>query len=167
MAIEPTDPLERARDLVRDHEPAPAAWEELSQSVMTKVREAVRPSYPILAFTEAGTARTGATGTDADGEGDRTYVSSRIVVTALRRLLQGAPTHAPTEIKVEVDDARLLEVRIGLACSYGVDLPALAAQVRGDVVLLLEELLGPEAAGGPGRVTIEIVDVVPGDPNLI
>ncbi|GAA4672001.1 hypothetical protein [Nocardioides nanhaiensis] len=161
MAIEPTDPLERARDLVRDHEPPPAAWEELSQSVMTKVREAVRPSYPIRAFTEA-------TRTPAEGSGeDRTYVSSRVVLTALRRLLQGSPTHAPTDIKVDVDDERLLEVRIGLACAYGVDLPALAARVRGEVVALLEELLGPEAAGGPGVVTIEVVDVVPGDPNLV
>jgi len=157
MALEPTDPLERARDLVRDHEPPPAAWEELSTSVMTKVREAVRPSYPILAFLEE------APGADAD----RTYVSSRVVQTALRRLLQGAPTHTPTDIKVEVDDERLLGVRVALVCAYGVDLPALAARVRGEVVVLLEELLGAAAAGGPGIVTIEIVDVVPGDPNLV
>lgn len=152
MAIEPTDPLERARDLVRDTEPPSEAWEELSSSVMTKVREMVRPSYPILV--------------SVDGE-DRTYVSSRVVLTALRRMLQGQPTHAPTDLTVDVDDERLLGVHIGLAGSYGVDLVALADRVRGQVAAVLVELLDLPEDGAAGLVDITIEDVVEGDPNLV
>lgn len=152
MAIEPTDPLERARDLVRDTEPPSESWEELSSSIMTKVREMVRPSYPILVSVDAE---------------DRTYVSSRVVLTTLRRMLQGQPTHAPTDIAVDVDDERLLGVRIGLAGSYGVDLVALADRVRGQVAAVLVELLGLPEDGAAGLVDITIEDVVEGDPNLV
>ena len=161
MAIEPTDPLERARDLVRDTEPPSEAWEELSTSIMTKVREMVRPSYPIRAFA-------GDPGDPGDpGDEDRTYVSSRVVVTTLRRSLQGSTSYAPTDIKVDVDDERLLGVRLGLACSYGLDLVALGERVREQAAGLVVDLLGLDAATAAGLVEVVIEDVVEGDPNIV
>lgn len=158
MALEPTpEPLDRARRAAREEQPE--GWIELSESIMSQVRSLVTPSDPILAFTGAGSAR--------DAEGSRTYVSARVVTSALRRLLQREPTHAPDGIRLHVQDDRLTAIDLNLVCAYGVDLVALADSVRHDVLVEVERLIGPDPSLGPAAVSIDITDVVEGDPNLI
>lgn len=158
MALEPNhDPLERAREAAREERPE--GWVELSESIMTRVRAVVTPSEPILTYTELGT-------TDRDGVGSTTRVSARIVVAALRRLLQ-QPTHAPDDIELTITDERLTAVHLMLVCSYGVDLLPLAEAVRAQVVDEIVAHLGPDPAFTPADVTIDIVDIVLGDPNLL
>ncbi len=54
--------------------------------------------------------------------------------------------------------------RIG---SYGVDLVALAEAVRRDVLAEVQRLIGPDPAFGSAGITIDITDVVQGDPNIV
>ncbi len=159
MALEPTsDPLDRALQAAREE--TPEGWVELSQSVMSRVRGLVAPSDPVLAF--------GAEGSDThDATGSRTFVSTRVIAASLRRLLQGAPTHAPERIDLEVVDDRLVAVELTFVCSYGVDLRALAGRLRDDVLTELTSLIGPDPELGPAMIDIEIADVVDGDPNLV
>ncbi len=159
MALEPTpDPLERARRAAREEQPE--GWIELSESIMSRVRSLVTPSDPILAFTDAGNSTR-------DTEGSRTYVSARVVTSALRRLLQREPTHAPDGIRLQVEDDLLTGIQLTLVCSYGVDLVALATAVRQDVLGEIARLIGPNPNLGPATISIEITDIVEGDPNLV
>lgn len=159
MAIEPTtDPLERARQAARDEQPE--GWIELSESVMSRVRALVTPSEPILAFTNTGNA-------DHDRVGSKTRVSARIVTAALRRVLQ-QPTHAPEDIDLEILDERLGHINIKLVCSYDVDLVALAETVRNRVHHeVVSSILGPDPEFTPTTISIDIVDVVVGNPNFV
>lgn len=157
MALTP-DPLERATQAARTEEPE--GWIELSESIMTKVRSAVTPAEPILAFDAA-------VGAVRDAEGSRTFVSSRVVSAALRRVLQGESTHAPDRLRLQVDDGRLVAVDIAIVASYGVDLVALADAIRQQVLRELVSLIGPDPEIGPGQVSIEVVDVVVGDPRTV
>jgi len=157
MALEPPlDPLDRALRAARGAEQQPTGWIELSESIMSRVRGLVTPTDPILVFpgTEPGTRET---------EGS-TFVSARIVIAALRRLLQGTPTHAPKVIDLDIDDALLTGVELKLVASYGIDLITLAARIREQVLAEVADLIGRGLAAD--AVTIEIVDVTEGDPNL-
>lgn len=160
MALEPTtsDPLDRALQAAREE--TPEGWVEISQSVMSRVRALISPSKPVLTFTEGGDETR-------DSDGSRTYVSSRVVVAVLRRLLQGSTTHAPDRIDLDVDDARLVGVRVAVVGTYGIDLRALAATMHAEILEQLHELLGPDPAWGPSLLEIEITDVVAGDPNRV
>jgi len=157
MEIEPTtDPLERARQAAREEQPD--GWIELSESIMSRVRALVTPSDPILAFTETGT-------TDRDTSGSKTRVSARIVTAAIRRVLQ-QPTHAPEDIDLTVIDERLARVDFKLVCSYDVDLVSLAEVVREQVHHEVASILGPDPEFASSTISIDIVDVVVGNPNL-
>ncbi len=158
MALEPHgDPLDRARLAARQEQPE--GWIEVSASVMARVRAHVTPSEPLLAFAESGAS-------DRDGVGSRTFVSERVVSAAIRRVLQ-RPTHAPEDIDLLVVDGRLTHVTLALVCAYGVDLVALADLVRSQVHAEVVGILGPDPEFGPGSVSIDVVDVVLGDPNLV
>lgn len=159
MALEPTpDPLDRATRAAREEDPE--GWIELSASIMSRVRSLVTPSDPILTFTDAGSSAR-------DDQGSRTYVSTRIVSSALRRLLQREATHAPDGIRLHIEDDRLTGIDLTLVCSYGVDLVALATTVRSDALTEITRLIGPAPDLEPAAITIEIIDVVEGDPNLV
>ncbi len=157
MALEPDDPLARALAAARRTEPG---WVDVSSSVLRRVASLSRPGEPLLVHTAAGEA-------DQDEAGSHTYLSSRILLTALRRLLQSAPTHAPTGIDLEVHERRLTGLRISLAAAYGVALPDLAEQVRSEVLAVVRDLLGPDPDLGPAQVEIAFDDVVPGDPREV
>ncbi len=153
----PEDPLVRALAAARRTEPG---WVDVSSSVLRRVASLARPGEPLLVHTASGEATQ-------DDAGSQTYLSSRILTTALRRLLQSAPTHAPTGIDLEVDERRLTAIRISLAAAYGVELPDLAERVRAEVLAVVRDLLGPDPALGPGQVEIVFDDVVPGDPREV
>lgn len=127
---------------------------------MSRVRSLVTPSDPILAFSDAGNSTR-------DTQGSRTYISARLVISALRRLLQREPTHAPYGIRLQVEDDLLIGIQLTLVCSYGVDLVALATAVRHDVLGEVARLIGPNPSLGPAAVSIEITDIVEGDPNFV
>jgi len=152
------DPLDRARRAARDADPD--HWKEISNSIMSRLRSVVTPSDPILAFDERHTSVR-------DAEGSRTLVSARVVTAVLRRLMQGAPTHAPAEIRLTIAEERLTGVGVALVGSYGVDLIALADDLRADLMAAVAAQIGRDPDFGPGSVDIAFVDVVEGDPNCV
>jgi hypothetical protein len=154
---DPQDPLERARRAAQADEPE--GWVEVADSVMSRVRDAVVPAEPVLAVSPSGDVAH-------DDAGSTVHVSSRVLRAALRRLLR-APTHAPAKIDLTVTDGRLTAVRLELVCSYGPDLLALGDAVRAQVHAELVTLLGPDPAFPPAAITVEVVDVVLGDPHLV
>ncbi|KRF00805.1 hypothetical protein ASG88_10255 [Nocardioides sp. Soil777] len=158
MAIEPRpDPLDRAREAARHDEPA--GWIELSGSIMSRVRATVAPSEPILAFGHDGA-------TERDDAGSRTWVSARILTTALRRALR-EPTLAPEAIDLVIEDERLRRVEVTLVCSYGIDLRAQAEVARDEVHAVVLGILGPDPEFTRGSIDIVVSDVVVGDPHVV
>ena len=158
MALEPgPDPLDRALQAARAEEPD--GWNDLSRSIMSRVRSVVTPSYPVLAYSDRGDV-------SHDDAGSRTRVSSRILNRTLRNLLQ-QPTVAPVAIDLDVVDERLQGVSLSLVCSYGVDLVALGESVRGEVLAELVEVLGPDPDFTAADIHVHITDVVVGTPNLV
>jgi hypothetical protein len=155
MALDPS-PLDRAVSAARADEPA--GWVDLAESIMSRVRRVVVPSEPILTFTAQGSP-------SRDAEGSETFVSARVVTTALRRLLQEHPTHAPETIDLHVDDGRLTGIYIRLVARYGVELHPLADTLRPQIYAIIREHLGPAPGVSPSTIEIEYVDVTRGDPN--
>lgn len=155
MALEPTpDPLTRAVTAARTQ--PPPGWVDISDTIMSQVRGLVTPADPILVFTDAGEPRRDESGS--------TFLSARVLTAALRRLLQGQPTHAPEGIHFHVEDDVLLRVDVDLVGAYGTNLLALAARIRGDVLAEIRRLLGnPPVA--TSDINITFVDVSQGDPN--
>ncbi|WP_134767934.1 hypothetical protein [Nocardioides sp. 1609] len=154
------DPLDRATHAARD-EPIDR-WPEVSASIMSGVRSLGTPATPILVHTDSH-----ATPDPGSTDGSRTFVSSRVVVAALRRLLQRDATHAPAGIELRTDGDRLAAVELRLVGAYGVDLVALASAVRDDVLVEVTALVGADPGFTTADVAIEFVDVVEGDPNLV
>ena len=157
MALEPEDPLSRAVEAARRTEPE---WVEVQSSILRRVRASLGPSEPVLVHAADGSA-------EQDDSGSRTYVSTRVLRRELRRLLQSRPTHAPDRIELDLEDQRLRGVTVRLVAAYGVALPALAEEVRSELVALLRELLGPDPAFSGADVAVEFSDVVDGDPNRV
>ena len=168
MALTPDrDPLTRAVEAARRTEPE---WVEVSTSVLRKVRASMGPSEPVVVFAADGSP-------EHDASGSRTHLASRVLQRELRRLLQSHPTHAPERIELDLQDGRLAALSVRLVAAYGVALPALADQVRADLVALLLGLLGPDPAVSGADVTsadgayisqvFELADVVDGDPNRV
>lgn len=155
MALDPS-PLDRAVRAAQADEPA--GWVDLAESIMARVRRVVVPSEPILTYTEQGSSAR-------DPQGSETFVSARVVTTALRRLLQKHPTHAPDTIDLDVHDGRLSRIDIRLVARYGVELRPLADTLRPQVLAIVRELLGPIPGIELAAIHIEYVDVTRGDPN--
>lgn len=155
MALDP-NPLDRAVHAARADEPA--GWVDLAESIMSRVRRVVVPSEPILTFTAQNTP-------SRDEQGSETFVSARVVTTALRLLLQEHPTHAPETIDLHVDDSRLTGINIRLVARYGVELHPLADTLRPQIYAVVRELLGPAPGVELSKIEIEYIDVTRGDPN--
>jgi uncharacterized alkaline shock family protein YloU len=166
MAVEPAVPevLARATAAAREEEPfasTPQGWVEISDSIMTRVRGLKRPGEPLRVWAP------GSTDGSPDDRGSTTYLSSRIVVDELRRLLTRDDTHAPERIDLQVEGKRLLGVELALVASYGVPLRQLADQVRADVLDALHSLLGPDPALDASSVGVGFTDLVDGDPRTV
>ncbi|MCM3515229.1 MULTISPECIES: hypothetical protein [Nocardioides] len=149
--------LDRALRAVREDDPG--GFEGVRSSVLERVRRTVVPADPVLVRRADG-------GVDHDPDGSRTWVSSRVVRSAVRRLAQRRVASAPASVQVDVDEERVTRVRLGLVCSYGTDVRSEAAEVRGEVQELLVSLVGPDPRGAVD-VDIDVVDVVEGDPRLV
>lgn len=154
-----TDLLARALHAARG-EQRPEEWSALSASIIARIRATGPPSYPIVTMTGDQVAAR-------DDEGSRTFVASRVASSVLRRVLQKSTTHAPAQIRLEVDDAQVTRVHLQLVAAYGTDLVALMDQVRSEVAAKLTDLLGAHPGLVPTAIRVEIIDVVEGDPNAI
>ncbi|UAL28881.1 hypothetical protein K8W59_13785 [Nocardioides rotundus] len=155
MAIEITDPLERATQAAR--ESSPHGWTQLSESIMGKVRTLASPGQPLLSYSASGSPAH-------DEAGSQVRVSSRVVVAGVRRALQD-PSYVLADVSLHVDDQRLIGVDLDLVCAYGIELLAAAADARARAVDAVRSLLGPVPDFGPAQVEVRIVDVVQGDPR--
>lgn len=152
--------IARAVEAARATPEDDASWRAISSNVLDRVRRLMGPSEPVIVHAADGAPTQ-------DAEGSRTYLSTRVLVAALRRLLQQAPTHAPTGIDLTVDGDRLVDVELRLVGAYGTDLRALADQLHVEVLALLRDLLGPDPQLGAGTVSICFEDVVDGDPRTV
>jgi uncharacterized alkaline shock family protein YloU len=152
MALEPTDPLDRAVEVARD-EPTPETWEQVSTSVMGKVRNLVRPSEPLVVHTAGGS-------TEQDDSGSETIVQSRVLVTALRRLFAAHPTLALADVRLDVEERHLREAELDVVAAYGVSIPEVAEQARQDVLETVRQYLGPDPAFTAASIAISVDDVV-------
>lgn len=143
------DPLDKAvRALRRTSHPG---WIELPEQIMATVRSMVLHDEPILTFP-----------TDPPADGSRTWVSSRVVTTALR-LHVGERDMALSDVSLTLDQDRLARVDLETVGSYGVDLIAAGAGVIARARSALDDL----GLGDPHRgyeIFVRVVDVVVGDP---
>lgn len=144
-----TAPIARALEAARANQPE--GWAELADAIMRRVGSLTVPAYPLVVRELP--------------DGSRTSVSTRALQTALRVVLSQSPTHAPSGIRVELDDDRVVGVEVALVAAYGLDLVALADEVRPVVAAEVAGLTGRPIA--PSAVTVDVVDVVDGDPRLV
>lgn len=161
MALEPTtpDPLRRALEAAKSAQPHDD-WVNVSTSTLDRVRSLGRgPAEPIVVRDAAGD--------DAhDQHGSRTFVSTRVVVAALRRLLLDRPSHAPVDVRLRLDGVELVGVEVDLVAAYGLDLVELGDVVRRQVLQLVLDHLGPGGPLGAEHVHVAFVDVVVGDARV-
>ncbi len=144
------DPLERAVELARSKPVDPPGWEDVAGSVMRRVRATVRPGRRVqVALPDAG--------------GGATYVSDRVVVSALRSALTDLDGLPPSGIRVEVADDRCTAVEVELVARYGTDLQLLGERCREIVTGVLRGLL--LAAADAVEVSVVVVDVTLDDPR--
>ena len=157
MAVErTTDPLERATTALRDD--PEAGWVEVSQSVMSRVRTLVTPASAVVTFDDAGSSQRGE-------RGSVVRVSGRVLTPLLRAAVDTAD-RAADAIDIEVADERCSSIHLALVCRYGVDLNAEGRDARAAVAAVVREVLGADPAFDPERdITVEVVDVVDGDPH--
>lgn len=161
MALEPSDPLERAtRALRQDEEEAQEPrWLELSESIMTRVRGISWPAARVLASDPEGRS-------DRDTQGSRTYVSSRVVRDALRRALTTSQVE-PKDIDLRVVDDHLQRLDLELVATYAQDLQEVGHWARGEALRVLDEQLGPLPDLDPDAdVSITITDLHDDDARL-
>lgn len=147
------DPLDRAIDAARTdgHSPDQAGWPELAESTRERVRRIVRPGEPVEAVHD----RAG--GAD---DGSRTFVSTRVIVPALRAGIEG-PDVAVDRVRLDVEDTVLRSVRIDVVARWDEHLPSLGDRVIAIAGEVLTELLGPRAV----PVTVHVVDLTVEDPR--
>jgi hypothetical protein len=159
MALEPSpDPVQRAVDSAKAQD-VPAEWPALSTSIRDRVRGLTAPAQPVLVRAADGSPVH-------DRSGSRTFVSSRVLLAAVRLALQSEPTHAPSGIAIEIEDDELVGVEVAVVATYGLDLVELGAAVRARVAAVLDDLVGPPAPGAGRPVDVTVVDVVLGDPRF-
>lgn len=144
-----TVPLARALEAARSTEPE--GWAGLADAIMRRVGALTVPAYPLVVRVLP--------------DGSRTSVSTRAVQTALRVALSQSPTHAPSGIRLELDGDRIVGAEVALVASYGLDLVALADEVRPLVAAEITGLTGQPLA--LAAVTVDVVDVVDGDPRVV
>ncbi|TRW87929.1 hypothetical protein FK535_05710 [Mycolicibacterium sp. 018/SC-01/001] len=129
MAIGDYDVLHRAsRELRAMPEPG---WAAVERRVIEAVRATPRSGWPISVVDP----RPG----QAPG---RIEVSDLVVRAGLARVLRSLPDVALVDVSVTVDERMLQEVRIEVSGRYGVDLTAIAAEIRTQATAVITQVLG-------------------------
>ncbi|MDV8021053.1 hypothetical protein [Rhodococcus sp. IEGM 1330] len=130
--VEPDSVLARAATELRDA-PQEPNWVDISSSIIAKVRNTTRRTWPIdSAFP---------TGSDA-GPQDSLKISDHIVKTTLRRALAGVHGAQPTEIDLHLDDNACVGLFIAVIGVYGDDLQAAGDELASIAIDVVEDLLG-------------------------
>lgn len=145
------------RALRADPTPAPVGTSDLTATVMGRVATLARGGRELLVRTPDGAAVH-------DAHGSQVHVADRVLRSAVRQVAT-SPHLAPDAVRVSVDDATgRVDLAVRVAARYGVPLLRHAAELRAELLLLLDDLLGPSPV--PRRVDVEVVDVTVGDPAL-
>lgn len=152
MAMNDDDALERATHAMRRERPS--GWSDLSDAVRRRVRGLVSPAPSMTATTDDGSVLW-------DDAGSTVLVSGRVVVAALTGELAD-DDRVLDDVRLVVEDERLAQVELDLVCSYGSDLRTESDRTRSQAEVVLDELLGPDAAR---QVVVRIVDVVEHPPT--
>lgn len=153
MALEPSDPLERATSALR-RDAERHQWLELSEAIMTRVRGISWPATRILAVDPDGQS-------ERDAQGSRTFVSSQVVRDALRQALTTGAVE-PVSIDLKVEEDHLVHLDLDLVATYAQDLREVGAWARGEAARILTEQLGPLPsfdADADADLTITITDL--------
>lgn len=137
------DPQDRAADLLRQH--TDEGWVAIADDVLTRAMAVFRPSAPVR-------------GRHADGE---FFVSSDVLVEAVRHEVEQVPLAAPTTITCTTDeDDVLVAVVVQVVVAYGAHLLTVAEDVRSRALLELREVLG-QLAPEPAQIHthVHVADV--------
>ncbi|MCJ0978821.1 hypothetical protein MTX35_13985 [Rhodococcus sp. ARC_M12] len=140
--VEPDMVLARAATELRDA-PQEPNWVDISSSIIAKVRNTTRRTWPIDSAFPAGS------GAEA---GDSLRISDHIVKTTLRRALAGVHGAQPTEIDLHLDDHACIGLFIAVIGVYGDDLQAAGDRLASIAIETVWELLGITL----GREEVEI-----------
>lgn len=130
--LEPDSVAARAARELRDA-PAEPNWVDISSSIISKVRNTTRRTWPIDAEYPAGSGAS---------EQDGLRVSDHLVRTAVRRALAGVHGAQPTQIDLHIDDHRCIGLSLTVTGVYGQDLLAVGEELKIIAVGVVEHLLG-------------------------
>ena len=145
--VEPDAVLARAATELRDA-PQEPNWVDISSSIIAKVRNTTRRTWPIDSAFPAGSPFS----TDTARSQDSLKISDRIVKTTLRRALAGVHGAQPTEIDLELDDHTCIGLAIAVIGVYGDDLQAAGDELATIAIDTVSDLLGVTL----GREVVEI-----------
>ncbi|WP_032402238.1 hypothetical protein [Rhodococcoides fascians] len=140
--LEPDSVLARAATELRDA-PQEPNWVDISASIITKVRNTTRRTWPIDSAFPSGSAA---------GPADSLRVSDHIVKTTLRRALADVHGAQPTEIELDLDDHACIGLFVAVIGVYGDDLQAAGDELAIIAIDTVSDLLGVTL----GRDVVEI-----------
>ena len=140
--VEPNAVLARAATELREA-PQEPNWVDISSSILAKVRNTTRRTWPIDSAFPAGSA--------ADPR-DSLRISDHIVKTTLRRALAGVHGAQPTEIDLDLDDHACTGLFVAVIGVYGDDLQAAGEELASIAIDVVANLLGVTL----GRDAVEI-----------
>ncbi|MDV6303176.1 hypothetical protein R3P93_11465 [Rhodococcus cerastii] len=140
--VEPDSVLARAATELRDAPPEPN-WVDISASILTKVRNTTRRTWPIDSAYPLGSTA---------GPADSLRISDHIVKTTLRRALAGVRGAQPTEIDLDLDDHACIGLFVAVIGVYGDDLQAAGDELATIAIDTVSDLLGTTL----GRDVVEI-----------
>lgn len=141
-SLEPDSVLARAATELRDA-PQEPNWVDISASILTKVRNTTRRTWPIDGAFPAGSAARPT---------DTLRVSDHIVKTTLRRALADVHGAQPTEIDLDLDDHACTGLFVAVIGVYGDDLQAAGDELATIAIDTVSDLLGVTL----GREVVEI-----------
>lgn len=130
--VEPDSVLARAATELRDA-PQEPNWVDISASIISKVRNTTRRTWPVDSAFPAGSG--------ADPQ-DSLQVSDHIVKTTLRRALADVHGAQPTEIDLHLDDHACIGLFVAVIGVYGDDLQAAGDQLATIAIDVVSDLLG-------------------------
>ncbi|WP_032367712.1 hypothetical protein [Rhodococcoides fascians] len=140
--VEPNAVLARAATELREA-PQEPNWVDISSSILAKVRNTTRRTWPIDSVFPAGSA--------ADPR-DSLRICDHIVKTTLRRALAGVHGAQPTEIDLDLDDHACIGLFVAVIGVYGDDLQAAGEELASIAIDVVADLLGVTL----GRDAVEI-----------
>lgn len=131
-SLEPDPILARAAATLRA-EPQEPNWVDISASIITRVRNTTRRTWPVEAVFP----------NSPDGRAeDSLRVSDHIVKTTLRSALADVRGTQPTDIDLLLDGHRCVGLVVAVTGVYGDDLQATGSELANIAVDVVSDLLG-------------------------